>query len=412
MSVQAPKRPIGLPAPRPKLRKYKYIYDENPDLCTIVVDIINDLPIEQVEPELYPQLLPILRDRERALKEWRNQPASRSIGVAIQHIENYRYCNDPNQLQPRSMRSMRISSNKLSPTELSINVDLAIRGEFRQIDPKHYNVIVKELVRLKSEALSDGDYLLAEKCVNASRKVRAMTSDNKFVEMATARVDELAEQLAIKGNDRDEVIGKWEKAIAEAERKRDADLKRMEKENERELRIFDKQFETEPPPDMRKFSGELLQLRTRERYMVQSGRYTEATEARAEAERLTAKETEEHKQKWMNVLKLKRAELVKKQQDKMYIRKVNADNQIAKMKRQSIAEIDHQEKALQHVESHYEDATVVQNFSSVGATSRGTTRRDKRLPRLAPANPAAAAFRQRAMINTIVYSKTAPKTAR
>ena len=415
MTLHAPVAPIGLPSPRPKPRLYKYLSDEDPDLPTIVFDIIDGLSIEDVEPELYQRLLPLLKDRERALKEWRNQPASKLIGDAIEYIENYRYCNDPKRLQPRSLRTLRTVGGKLTPTELSINVDMALRGEFKQLDPRHYRAINRELQRLKGDALRDGDYLLAERCVNASRKVLAMTSENRFEEMTTARVDELADKLRAKEADRDDVIEHWERAIRDAERKRDADLKMMEKENEKELREFDKQFDLEPPPEMRKFSPQLLQLRVREKYMVQSGRYVEATEVRAEAEKMMAKEMKQHHERWIESLKLKRADVIKKQQERMYVRRVNADNQIEKMRRESIAQIDHQEKAVQHIESHYEDARIVQNFSTINSTPRtmrrSTGRRDIPLPKLSPANPQAAAFRQKAMINTIVYSRT-PKSAR
>lgn len=414
MTLHPPRAPLGLPAPRPKPRLYKYLSDEDPELGTIVFDIIDGLSIEEVEPELYQRLLPLLKDRERALKEWRNQPASKSIADAIQYIENYRYCNDPKRLQPRSLRTTRTIGGKLTETELSINVDMALRGEFKQLAPRHYRAIIRELQRVKADALRDGDYLMAERCVNASRKVLAMTSENRFEEMTTARVDELAEKLRTKENDRDEVKEHWARSIRDAERKRDADLKMMEKENEKELREFDKQFDLDPPPEMRKFSPQLLQLRVREKYMVQSGRYVEATEVRAEAEKMMAKEIQQHHERWIESLKLKRADLIKKQQERMYVRKVNANNLIEKMRRESIAQIDHQEKAVQHIESHYEDAVIVQNFSAVGGTTtrsvKNTTGRSP-LPKLTPANPQAAAFRQQAMINTIVYSRT-PKTAR
>jgi hypothetical protein len=67
--IKPPTKSLGLPAPRPKIRRYKYVQDENPSLPAIVFDIIDGLPIQEVEPELYQDLLPLLRDRERALKE-------------------------------------------------------------------------------------------------------------------------------------------------------------------------------------------------------------------------------------------------------------------------------------------------------------------------------------------------------
>lgn len=409
-----------MPTIRPKVRKYKYLFDDNPDLQGIVFDIIDGLPVEEIEPELYSSILPILREKEHALKEWRNQPASRSISAAINHIENYRYCDDPKQLQPRGMRTVRTTTaGELSPTELSIQVDLALRGQFNHIDPKSYNLIVKGLQNVKREALQNYDYLLAEQAVNASRRVIALNSDNTFAEITAAKVDELADKLSIKEMDRDDLKVKWEKTIKEAERKRDEDLREIDQQNEFELKQFDLQFQLDPPPELRKFSPNLLQIRAQEKYMVQSGRYVEATALRKEANHLEAIESEEHKKRWLNQLKLKREELIKKQEERKFVREMNANNAIEKMRRQSLQEIDHQVKAVKHVESHYEDAAAVQNLGAIkkspSTKSTATTRcsgaslsskksnRSKTGMQQTQSN--AALFRQRAMINTIIYSR-------
>ncbi|OHT12570.1 hypothetical protein TRFO_03574 [Tritrichomonas foetus] len=404
-------RSFGMPAPRPKVRPYKYLYDENPDLQVIVFDIIDGLPIDEIEPELYQSILPLLREKERALKEWRNQPASRSISAAIDHIVNYRYCNDPKQLQPRSARTLQRGTGKISKTELSISVDLALRGEFNHIDPRMYKPLIKELKTIHQEALNDHDYLLAERAVNASRRVIALNNDNRFAEITSARVYELADKLSEKENDTETLKEAWEKAIHNAEKQRDEDLKEIERENEMELREFDQQYKFEPPPELRKFSPEILQLRAQEKYMVQSGRYVEATDLNREVNRLEAIESEKIKERWIKTLNFKREELIKKQQEKMFVREMNANNAIAKMRRQASREIEQQEKAVKHVESHYEDATIVKNFRKT--TKASLTTRNPNLPQLeaVQAQTNAALFRQRAMINTIVYSKT-PKSPR
>jgi hypothetical protein len=306
---------------------------------------------------------------------------------------------------------MRPTSTTLSATELVMSVNLAMRGEFSEIEPRHYRQIIRELQRIKCEAIADGDYFLAERAVNASRRVLALTSHNRFRDIATARVDSLCEQLQTKTTDRDDLVERTARAIAAAESRRDADLRAMERQNERELSEFDEQFAIDPPPEMRKFSPTLLQLRVRERYMVQAGRYTEATEAREEAERIERKESEEHRRRWVAHLRLQREELVNRQAEKMYVRRVNADQQIAKMRRTYGAAIDHQVKAVQHVAQQYSGACIVQGFAG---QSRGGPRTEGALPRLKmpSVNPRAVAFRQRALINTLVYTRTTAHSAR
>jgi hypothetical protein len=363
-----------------------------------------------VDPELYQQLLPLLRDRERALKEWRNQPASLAIAIAIEYVENYRYASDPNQLKPRWMRTTRITTDKLSPTELSLNVNWAMRGEFDEIDPRHYKVLIKELQRIKTEALAESDYLLAERAGNASRRVIALTSDNRFREIANGRVDTLSDQLEIKTADRDDLIEKSAKEIAAAEKRRDDDIRRMNRLHEAELRKFDEQFDMDPPPELRKFSPMLLQLRVREKYMVQSGRYREATEVRAEADRLEKRETEQQRERWVEQLKFQRMELQKKQEERIFVRRMNADHQIAQLRRSTTAAIEHQAKAVQHLEHQFEGAATVQGFAALAEERPRSPRRGRKAPKIKVIDQAAVMFRRRAIINAAVYSRTAQST--
>jgi hypothetical protein len=404
--IRAPPKILGLPAPRPKIRPYKYFADDNPSLPTILFDIIDGLPIQRVDPELYQQLLPLLRERERALKEWRNQPASRAIGDAIEYVQVYRYANDPNQLKPRSMRTTRITSDKLSPMELSLNVNMAMRGEFHEIDPRHYKVLIKELQRIKTEALAESDYLLAERAGNASHRVIALTSDNRFEQIANGRVDTLSDALQIKTADRDDLIERTAKDIAGAEKRRDDDIRKMNRAHEAELRKFDEQFDMDRPPELRKFSATLLQLRVREKYMVLSGRYREATEVREEADRLEKRETEQQRERWVEQLKLQRAELQKKQEERIFVRRMNADHQIAQLRRSTTAAIEHQAKAVQHLEHQFESAATVQSFAALAEERPRSSRRGRKAPKIKVIDHAALMFRRRAIINTAVYSKT------
>jgi hypothetical protein len=405
--VRAPPRILGLPAPRPKLRPYKYFADDSPPLPAILFDIIDGLPVQQVEPELYPQLLPLLRERERALKEWRNQPASRAIADAIAYVEGYRYADDPQQLRPRALRTTRITADRLSATELSLHVNMAMRGEVHEIDPRHYRVLIRELQRIKTAALAESDYLLAERAGNASRRVIALTSDNRFREIANGRVDALSEQLQIKSADRDELVERSAREIAAAERRRDDDIRRMARAHEAELRKFDEQFEMDPPPELRKFSPTLLQLRVREKYMVQSGRYREATRVREEAGRLEKREIEQQRERWAEQLKFQKMELEKKQEERIFVRRMNADHQIAQLRRATAAAVEHQAKAVQHLEHQFKGATTVQSFAELAEARPRTSRRGGNAPKIKVIDHAAVMFRRRAIINTAVYSKTA-----
>ena len=121
---------LKCPSPRPPRRIYEYTPEDNARLSDIVIHIINGLDIQKVDPQLYPDLILILQEKEKALKEWRNQPASRSIKTALSYVQSYRYENDPiQQLSTNSRSTLPVSGSKISQGDLDYYID----REFRYI---------------------------------------------------------------------------------------------------------------------------------------------------------------------------------------------------------------------------------------------------------------------------------------
>ncbi|OHT12091.1 hypothetical protein TRFO_03712 [Tritrichomonas foetus] len=410
MSIRNQPHPFGMPAPRPKPKIYKYVSDDNPDINKIVFDIIDGLKIEEVEPDLFANLLPCLQQRSRALMEWRNQPASRSLNEAIEYILNYRYSNDPKQLKPKTERALTARSGKISQNEININIDNAMRGKYDRINPRLYRILNRELIKIRDESLSVKDYQTAEMAAEAARKVLTLSNENRFDEISTRKLEETEKTLLEREDSFVETQETWEKRIKDALQQKESDLKNIEKGNEEIVKEFDKQFDEPPPKSIFKYSPNILQLRSIESYMVKSGRYSEASALNEEATRLELIEDEQHKKDWYDHLQKKRAHLEKELHERYKIHDQNATTAIATLKKTAEKEIDQQQKSINRLNCHVDDAETLCSFMNHSFRSR-RNRSPKSArsgsSKLPPLNSPAQQFRKKAIINSIVYTKTA-----
>ena len=403
---------LKCPSPRPPRRIYEYTPEDNARLSDIVIHIINGLDIQKVDPQLYPDLIPILQEKEKALKEWRNQPASRSIKTALSYVQSYRYENDPiQQLSTNSRSTLPVSGSKISQGDLDYYIDLCLnRGEFNQIEPRFYKVLLTEIKKIQSEALLQGDYYRAQDAEATARRLIAMDSENRYNEIISSKVNDLNNKVSEKSEEFEFLQENWDTRIKEAEKRRDAQILAIEKEKDHKLREFDKTREKGPSKKdfalISKPSSQLLILENTEKMMVSSKRYTEAQTIRAEARKLKAKELKEARERWEHDMDLKRAEIQQKLEEKAYVRKTNANLEIEKLKRKAETEIDQEHKALKHLEHHWDMALSMQQFGTSTQTralnSSHSINSNTSKPTIMSNQ---AEFRRKALINTIVYSK-------
>lgn len=383
MRAQSPTSTFRFPSPRQKPRLYKYFADDNPDLNKIVFDIIDGLNIDQIEPELYQELLPLLEERLVALQQWRNQPASRSLQTAIDFIKNYRYSDDPKQLRPRSERKANGYANCSIYTEdenenpdqyeINTNVDYALRGQFELIEPDLYSTVNGELNRIKNDALKVKDYQLAQQSANATRKLQTLGTENIFYEFTTQNLAERENHLFEKQVDYEKSKEEWDEIIKNAEIQREKILKDAQKQNENALLEFDKQYDLDPPSEIFKYSPQVLELRARESYLVKAGRYTEATDYNNEASALEQVERENHRRKWYEELDIKRAEFEKKLKEKYKVREDCANQYVANVKMKASKALEQNEKKIQHAEFNLDGATRMCSLGGGGVNSSSPT---------------------------------------
>lgn len=380
---------------------YKYTAETDVQLADIVFDIINGCLMTDIDPQLYPSLLNLLKEREEQLKEWKNQPISKSIREAIEYISNYRFSEDPNQNPTLILE--RYNMNK-GPTQDDIDygVRMIIKGyDVECIDPNVRVPVSEELKRLKAEALQNGDYLTADKYKNAYRRILAISNKEKYEEITVSKAEKYNEKYQNSIIDLEKAKIECEERIKKALAEKEEQLRQLDAIKSAEIEEFDKVFETEVPIEMRKFSNNILQLRRREKYMVVAGRYIEAAQVHNEADNLEAIEREQQKNKYLELLNHKKKEFLQKLEENHRIKASNIERNYEKVVIECEKRIEKLEKTTRKLEVTYKDLkkTAIQAQRCMVKSS------DTFEQNVNEQMSSAELFRQRARINSIVYTR-------
>ena len=401
-------RRFGVISSRQQQPVYKYSISDNPDFPKIVLDIIDGLQIQKVDPELYMGLLPHLESRFEALKDWQNQPATRNVIRAINYIRDYGFDEEKQQQLPVSERAISQRSGKITENIINTSMDLALSGNFELIDPRLYKTLNRKLMTLKKESVKTKDYGLAQRAGGAARKVIAMNDENKFSIISAARLEQRENTLMQQENSRDVVVKDWDEKIKEAEKQRTSDIQEIKHQGEVELAEFDKKFDVEPPKVIYKFSPKLLEMKVIEDHLAKAERYDEATSLSKEIEQLEKVEMENLKKIWFDRLKMKRGNFQKNVNQKMQIRERNADKKIEFMKLKAGNQIEQQDKAVDHATGHLESAELIYSYSNNPPRdkARTATRTTRSIYSNLPATASETSFRKKAIINQVIYTKT------
>jgi hypothetical protein len=232
----------------------------------------------------------------------------------------------------------------------------------------------------------------------------------------TSRTEELYNQLSTARYDYTFFKSHWRNVIRGASQCEEDEINEMNEEHARELAEFDEATEqSETPVKFRKYSPELLQLRRRQKAMVASKRYIEAKVIKDEADELQVKEDAANYERFREKAAADRAEIAKKQSEKLFVRRQNWDRTIHEIERIATAEIEGLARTVEHLEGRIHDkeefaraAGWVEPSASEAPVKRTT--RDKTTGD--GLSPHTQKFRQQRMVNKTTYSIKVPTTGR
>lgn len=332
--------------------------------------------------------------------------------------------------EPDPQYSKTSTSRRSNKTDFEYNGTSNVKHIVREIlaDNDYSNVtqsnaqdILNELTNIHDKLQSKSNYASANVINDAMTNIRNFINSSRFAKIQTKKFEEVETRLDTARSIRQSMQSDWKRLIQAAEEKRDQELNDMQQDFENDLAEFDKLYSA--PPDIRfqKYSPELLNLRYRQKAMIQSNKFLEAKEIKQKADELENLEKEKNMNSWIDYLNKSRLDIIEKQKQQINHRNNIWTLEIDKMKRNAKVEIKHAKQQECHFSDRIEriqsvsELPEMQNTISPVATVSLRRAKSQRLDRTEkferPLDDKQKTFRQRQIMNFIKYTKvTAPRS--
>lgn len=175
--------------------------------------------------------------------------------------------------------------------------------------------VIAALKEKKRVAVLDGDYSLAQMCENTVQKLNSIIISRKNQQIKNQEIRQLQMSLNQAENTLKNMILSWNNRVDEFNRTQTNSTRRLERMQFNSLsEVDERNASNELPSKYRKPSAALLDLREKERHLVLTKRYDEATQLHKEAERLERQEVLEKKRQYVRTAQAERRQLVMMQQ--------------------------------------------------------------------------------------------------
>jgi hypothetical protein len=220
--------------------------------------------------------------------------------------------------------------------------------------------------------------------------------------MQKTRATELHEKLDEVQATVDASKKKWEQLHSRMKLARDKEFSQMSDQHAQQISSLEQLFKEEPPPEIRKYSAALLQLRRREQAMLQVKQYAVAASIKKQADELQSMEDERQLQQWHARINDRIRSCRVRQQRQANGRKSYWKTEEQKMIREAELEIAIAEKQIEHLRANIE---MKLNAKRAATALKQIDRDFQNLPTL-NGKDSKQEFRQRQILTTKMYTRT------
>ena len=171
-------------------------------------------------------------------------------------------------------------------------------GIVRPYSKGEISKLIPELRKKIDESTKAQDYITADRASNLIKELNDMKRKQADEEYRESVENERREKISEMEEEIRERKEKWEDILEGFQEKKASVLSTMKSDHEAELMKLNELYKEEPPPQFRKQSATLLQLKAMQKAMVSSKRYLDANGILPDIQRLEKEEMEANKKRW------------------------------------------------------------------------------------------------------------------
>ncbi|OHT00548.1 hypothetical protein TRFO_07863 [Tritrichomonas foetus] len=399
---------------------YYYTTQSHPDARTMMNALVSGLDISLIEPKLYGQIYDLIPNYILKFQDRHDDEVVEKMKFIQTYIEKYPERQRLEMILRKSRRAEPVKKEVYTDDELKEQIHKVVNND---PDPfytqEQSEAIVAELKRKKQKYAEAEDFDRADAVTRITSKFIKLCEFSESNQIQTDKSAELKQKLEEAQQNHVDLKSRWRQVFDNFYQRFDNEYREMVQAQEKEIADLDAQRQGEMPAKFHKYSSELLNLKQRNKAMVYSKRYNEASEMQAEVQRLEAAEDERNYYDWMKAIDDQIFKAQSKHNQQRKIRENNFKREEKCMKETRKAELEASEKTIRNLKRAIK-VTEDQIYTMEADNEEPPPTERSALPplnlSLAAVNAPPASepmtptkFRQRAMLNMKVYTKRPQK---
>ena len=397
---------------------YLYTAQNHPDARTILNAVVSGVDISLVDPKLYSQIYDLIPNYILKFQDRGDEEIIEKLNFIQTYIEKYPERQRLEMMLTRTRKVEQPKQEVYTKEELNIKVNAILNGKpDLYYTSEQSNAIVAEMKRRKAKYAKKEEFEKADMVTKTMNKFIKLCEFSESNHIQSEKSNDLKQKLSEAQQNHEDLKRRWKQIFDIYYEKFDQEYKEMVEKQNKVIMELEKQREAKMPAKFHKYSSELLNLKQKNKAMVFSKRYNEASELQAEVAKLEEQENQRNYQDWMLSIddQIAKASATHEQQRK--IRENNFKREEKCMQKTMKEEIEASEKLIANLNRTIK-ATEDQIYTMGNDNEEMTNQKTRSaLPPLnntiqnnAPQETMTPTmFRQRAMLNMKVYTKRPPK---
>ena len=398
-----------------------YLIRDNPCLNyrDVVQRMLDGVEISLVDPAIFEKLIPHIQYYIDYYREAHDEYSVRELQYFLKYIEE-----EPRRREIEEMLRQPDPPPEKPPALTPAQVKKEVKKIWETEKIQAYNheeldLIAAGMKKLRLRFIAKSDYLSAQRAEELSRKLIS-NGQLCFVEtMQTTREVSLKEKLREAEKELEESKAKWERLHEGLRSARKKEFEDLEREHNEEIRKLEELYDAPLPPEIRKYSTGLLQLRRREKAMLQIKNFAGAAGIKQQADEMEAFENEKQVADWHAKIDDRIKKCRERQQKYVNGRRMYWAKEEQDMVGQANKEVMIAEKQISHLK---ESIGVTVKAKNLARVLRTTKNQGSELPAVKKRTGAMTPkekdprqeFQHRRILNAKIYTRTPlrPQTAR
>ena len=246
-----------------------------------------------------------------------------------------------------------LQMSKIEKNSMENKIDDLLRGvSISSVEFKTLNSLIICLKERKRKYIQNSDYPNSQKVEELIFKLNSMIVQNNNEKIQKDEIINLENQL-FKANNLIKIIKeKWEQKILTFNNEQSKAAKQLENEQKHQLIEFDSNISTNLPSKYSKLSSNLLDLREKERQLVLSKRYEEATKLKKDIDKIEIEEIENQKNNYFKNISKQRNKLIEDQKNIIDCFILRWSRHAEKLKKDMENEILIQQKIIDNIQNN------------------------------------------------------------